>query len=402
MAGHQTIAIQVNRKTITTITLKQLTSILSIYPDEPLTDRKFFLKVIEKGFMTIQEIKAECSVINIPWQLFLLSPTKLYSTIKQIEEKRKAKFSQRLIANREGNGLGISLRIADRVIALQEYAKTKVKNNNHFCGSLKAIPQTRRCLYIIDYFGIDPDKLHGRAKGAVLEYLIERFEVKNIRVSRGVLSNKIIPNAKEITATYRKSSGFIVHDDRVPYIFLPSEVNEMNETAGRQILTLISLIVLLGVDEFNYCVNGNLEANFHSKAIISTAFEIASEMLLPLSVTEALQSKAIGPELRDELATNYMLTPSAVAVTLWKRGFINSEQELQELLAAAPTIIPRPSFPRNAKMETSVKKFCGLSTGTELLHDIRVGAINSIPAQYLLFGHIDKKHFATLKLEIGL
>lgn len=396
------ITIQANRKIITTITESQLVDILSIYPDEPLTNRAFFQKAVETSCITIHEIQAECDVLNIPWQLFLLSSPKLADAIKQIKSKRTAKFDKRLIASRDGNGRGISLRIADRVIAFQEYAKSNVSEDNAYCGLLIKIPQSKRAAHIIDYFEIDPNKLHGRTKGRVLDYLIEKFEAKNIRVSRGVLSNKIIPNAKEITATYRKSSGFIVHDNRVPYAFLPSEVSEINETAGRQILTLISLVVLAGLDEFNYYINGDLETHFQAKKILNIAFEIAGEVLLPLDVTDALKGAEITPKLRDELAIEYMLTPSAIAVTLWRRGLIESEEGLEDLLDAAPTITPHPSFPRSAKIETSVKKFCGVATGTELLHDIRVGAIRSIPAQYLLFGHVDKGHFARLKSEIGL
>lgn len=396
------VVIKANRKTVGTITHAQLSEILSIYPDEPLTDRAFFQKATKNLSLTINEIRAECDVLNIPWQMFLLKPAKLSQTIDQINEKRNAKFSKRLIANRDGNGRGISLRIADRVIALQEYAKGNISNQNNYCGSLVKVPQARRSTYIVDYFEIDRSKLRGRAKTLVLDYLIEKFEAKNIRVAQGVLSNKVIPNAKEITMTYRKSSGFIVHDEYVPYVFLPSEVSEVDETAGRQILTLISLITLVGLNEFNCYINGDLEAHFQAKTILRVAFEIASEILLPISVTQALRGTIITARLRDELAVEYMLTPSAVAVTLWKRGLIDNEEKLRELLDAAPTVTPRAPFPRNAKMETSVRKFCGKTTSTELLRDIRTGVINSIPAQYLLFGHVDKRHFAALKSEIGL
>lgn len=400
--NQQIISIRASRKEVTTITLNQLMDIFTIYPDEPLLERAFFQKAQEKSSLTINEIKSECDKLNIPWQLFLLEPGKLNSTIQALKQKRRAKFNERQITNRDGNGRGVSLRIADRVIALQEYAKANIDTDNDYCGSLNGKPQAEWVDYILDYFEIDQDRLKGKSKASTLDYLIEKLEAKNIRVARGVLSNKIMPSASEITSTYKKSSGFIVHDDQLPYVFLPNEVSEATETAGRQILTLLSLVILLGKGEHNVFVNGDLEVQYQSKQILRQAFEVAGEILFPVSASDELRGTQITPEKRDELAAEYMLTPSALVVTLRRRDVIESDDAMQELLESISYVSGKANFARTPKMETSVKKFCGNKTASEIISDITNGKLTSIPAQYLLFGHIDKKHFAKFKSGLGL
>lgn len=400
--SEQKITICANRRVVKAVTVGQLIDIVKIYADERLIDRVFFQNALEKSTITVNEIKTECNKLNMPWQLFLLEPTKLTDTINSIKNKRKAKFNEKLIANRDGNGRGISLRIADRVIALQEYAKGNVNIHNSFCGSMKELSQGEGVGHIINHFDIDQDRLHGRSKASTLDYLIKKFEAKNIRVARGVLSNKIMPKSPELAATYRKSSGFIIHDEKIPYIFLPSEVSEQTEATGRQILTLLSLIVLVGKEEHNIYVNGDLETSYQSKQILKEAFEIAGEILLPRSVTDQLHSEVIDATKRDELAVEYMLTPSALVVTLRNRNVLESDESMRELLESIPMHGTGRTIARNPTMDTSVRKFCGNTTATEVMRDITHGNLKSIPAQYLLFGHVDKKHFAKFKEGIVL
>lgn len=398
-----TITIRAHSKIITTMTTDQFLDIFDIYPDENLAERPFVHDTLESLNTTITALKKECNTLNIPWQLFLLSPTKLATTINSIKEKRNAKFDERLIANRDGDGRGVSLRIADRVIALQEYAKSNIEGPNDFNGSLLKLSNTECAMQILSWFDIDQTRLHGSSKQSTLEYLIDKLEAKNIRVARGVLSNKIMPTSPQIAATYKKSSGFIVHDNNLPYVFLPNEVSERTESTGRQILTLISLLVLVGKGEHNIFVTGDLEMQYRSRQSLSDAFDIAGKILLPEVVTRALHGQIVDENKRDELAAEYMLTPSALVVTLRKRDVIENNEAMQALLDSIPT---RPnigtSFARTPKMETSVRKFCGKATATEVMNDITSAKLSSIPAQYLLFGHVDKKHFAKFKAGIGL
>lgn len=102
----------------------------------------------------------------IPWQLFFLSKDKLDDTISKINDKRKAKFDKKLIASRDNTtGGGVSLRIADRLIALQEFARESVAVENAFCGSLKNLHRDKWAKHIIDYFEIDISILGSGNKG---------------------------------------------------------------------------------------------------------------------------------------------------------------------------------------------------------------------------------------------
>lgn len=342
----------------------------------------------------------------IPWQLFFLSNDKLEGTIDKINAKRKAKFDKKLIASRDNTtGGGVSLRIADRLIALQEFAKESVTVDNPFCGSLKNLHRDKWAKHIIDYFEIDISILRSGNKGRTLDKLITRIEAKNIRIARGVLDNNnmLLPVASTSRQVYRKSSGFVVKDEKVPYVFLPNELND-NETAGRQILTLFVLLILIGNDQYDLYLSGELEMYIKGQKKLQQAFGVATEILLPFSETEQYSGIKITATIVEELSSKYMLTPSAVIVTLSQRGFVATEAQKQQLQDALTASLPDtpPAPKRAANIDNAVKKLCGAATTTDLISAIEAKSLGSIRAQYLIFGRVDKLRFAKFKATVGL
>lgn len=343
----------------------------------------------------------------IPWQLFFLDDKKLGETIGKINDKRKAKFDKKLLASRNNTSEGgVSLRIADRLIALQEFANEHVTDNNGFCGALKSLHRDKWAKCIIDYFEIDTPALTSGNKGKTLDRLIACFEAKNIRVARGVLDNNnmLLPVAKTIRQVYRKSSGFVVKDNKVPYVFLPNELND-NETAGRQILTLFVLLILIGNDQYDLALNGELELFVNGQKALQQAFGVATEILLPFSATEQYIGIDITTGIVDDLSGKYMLTPSAIVVTLRQRGFVTTDTQKQKLLddirnasPATDTKIPK----RAANIDNAVKKWCGTATTTDITRAIDTKSLGSIRAQYLIFGRVDKLRFARFKARVGI
>lgn len=321
--------------------------------------------------------------------------------MKSVQSRRHAKFDGKLIANRHASGEGISLRIADRLIALQEFSASNVAIKNSYCGSLNGIHRDIWPSSVIEYFEIDTEKLASGQKEKTLEYLIGQLEKKNVRVSRGVLSNKLLPMANDIRTTYRKSSGFALKDDAVPFIFLPNELSD-SETHGRQILTLLSILVLIGLDEYNMYITGQLELSHRTNKTLSQAFGVAGEILLPFSETDKLQDQDITETIRNNLAAKFMLTPSAVTVVLQQRGLIKNSDEYEKLLETRKTADPGSIHRRNPKIDNAVKKFCGQATNTDIITGIKTGTLDSSRAQYLIFGRIDKLRFEQYKANLGI
>lgn len=343
----------------------------------------------------------------IPWQLFFLTQDKLDDTIVKINDKRKAKFDKKLLASRANTSeWSVSLRIADRLIALQEFAQEFVTANNAFCGALKGLHRDEWAKFIIDYFEIDTSILSSGNKGKTLDRLIAYVEAKDIRVARGVLDNNnmFLPVAKTIRQVYRKSSGFVVKDDRVPYIFLPNELND-NETSGRQILTLLVLLCLIGNDQYDLALSGELELIIQGKKKLQQAFGVATDILLPFSATKRYDGTNITASIVDELSGRYMLTPSAVIVTLRQRGLIATDTQKQKLLDNIKIASPdggAKTPKRAANIDNAIKKWCGGATAGDIIGAIEVKSLGSIQAQYLIFGRVDKLRFARFKAKVGI
>jgi len=372
-------------------------AILDIYPDEKLYERKVFTTALETGSLTYQDLVKECEVLHLPWQIFLLKDEKVLAEIAKIDTLRKSKFDLGKVANRAGSGQRVSMRLLDRIIALQQFGKEKVTQQNAYCGALQSVSRDQWIPHIVEYFGIDTQKFHSLNKEKALEYLIGCLETKNVRVSRGVLSNKILPASRELQKAYRQSSGFVVQDQALPYIFLPNEINR-DETAGRQLYTLISLLLLVGLGEYNILVSSDFAARVNGDRITRRIHGAVTELLLPFEATNLYRNQLIDAGVRDDLATNYKLTPTAVVITLLQRGVITSD-ECEALLAS---IAPKPASSdnvhfNNPKLTTSIQKFCGKFTNENIVVALSDKSLNTTRAQYLLFGHIDKKRFHDFK-----
>jgi hypothetical protein len=121
-------------------------------------------------------------------------------------------------------------------------------------------------------------------------------------------------------------------------------------------------------------------------------------MLLPFEATDNYKDKNIDASVRDELSSSYNLTPTAVVITLSDRGLITAS-ECENLLKS---IVPKPpsnnTYFRGPKLTTSVEKFCGKITNSNIINGLAEHTLKATRAQYLLFGHIDKVRLHKFKV----
>lgn len=385
-----------NGKKSTEIETSSIRGLLGIYSEENLINRSIFKKAIEDDLIEFKDLKNESSKILIPWQLFFLNTINLKKELEHINKTRLDKVSPKLIAKRKGAGNITSKRIIDRLIRLQNYiCENNNTLHNPFCGSLVGKKDKEVIEHILSFFSIDLNTFRGyKNKATSLEYLIKKIESKNINISQGVLTNKMLPTWQVVeNSVYKNTSGFVIKDDKIPFIFLPSEINP-DETDGRQIYTLIYLLILIGLNEYNYFI----ERDFKTKAIKATGkqsmlYRLTSELLLPKEFTDTLKGEEITPEIRDDLSFKYKITPTAFLVTLRIRKIITKEEYINLL----PPEYKKPKQKKNNMhapgIETSVRKFCGKYSFDVINSAIKSGAIQSIHAQYLLFGGVNKKGY---------
>lgn len=368
--------------------------ILSMYPEEGLMHRPVFEDAFINGYIDYENLAKESRVIFIPWQMFFLSLKNLEKELKQIEDLRQYKFSAKFFTKRSAAGNITSKRIIDRLIRLQNFVVSNYDlSKNGFCGLLKNKTKEQGVKDILDFFDLDIKDFRSKSKEYAFEYLMNQVSSKNINISRGVLRGGVLPQIQGINSVYRNTSGFVIKDECIPFIFLPDEVNP-DEVAGRRIYTLLYLIACIGLGDYNFFIESDFKASvLKAQGLDDLKHNIVSELLLPSEVTEKLKKTEITKVTIDSLASRYKMTPTAVVVTLRKRGVIRTKDEYGSLLPEPYKPQLRKIKMRHAKIATSVKKFCGERAFDFVNIGIAGKTLNSSQAQYLIFGRIRKKDY---------
>lgn len=379
--------------------------VLSIYPEEQLVDRRFFIEAFSNGYLSYKGLMDECDSMLIPWQMFFLNPTNLKKQLENIEKNRKSKFRKSFFTKRESAGKVTSKRIIDRLIRLQDYITNNFKqqlSKHPFCASMKG-KTTDECIKIFtDSFDINMDTFRGKSQiDTALEYLIEKIESKNINISRGVLKGGVLPELKGAGTVYKNTSGFVIKDENIPFIFLPDDLNP-DEAFGRRIYTLVYLLVSIGIDEYDFYIESNFKASaLKTKGSEAKRHKITTAILLPEAETEKLRGTGVTQTEIANLSKTHKITPTAVVVTLKRRGVINQE-EYESLLPTPGGLPKNKSKGRRPNIDTAVRKFCGLQSFGYLNQGIKSGALGGIEAQYLLFGRVNQKQYKNYRQKVNI
>ncbi len=373
--------------------------VLNIYPEEEFAKRKLVAEALHKREIEYQVLKAEAAKMILPWQMFFLDRPAVDAELTRIESLRH-KVATKVAAKRAGRGNVTSRRILDRLIRCQTYiTDNHALPKNKFCGSLKGRSVDDAVERICRDLDINMSFFRSRNKEGALAYLIEKIEAGQINVCQGVLANKILPALSDSRSVYKNTSGFVIRDDSVPFIFIPSEVSP-DEREGRQIFTLLYLLVLIGLEAYEYQIEKDFKISMLSAAgRQKTAYSIVAEFLLPAAVTEPLRGIAVTADARDKLARQYKLTPSAVVLILRKRGILD-QREYNSLLP--PTAPPVKSKGRTPSIELSVRKFNGKYAFDYVNRDFAAAKITPVQTQYLLFGSINKSGFRKYRSKLGI
>jgi hypothetical protein len=390
--------LKAGRKHSTDLNNNVFNAILNLYPDEKLSEQKDFSEAIDRDYITISKLKNMAGKIHIPWQLFLLGEIELQDEINHIEKQRKDKFPDQIteIDKRSGQGYVTSRRIIDRQIRVQKFVSENISKECDFIGVLAGKNHEESVQYIVEYFSIDIMKFRNEdsAKDS-LEYLISKIHKKgNINVSRGVFSNGILPSITGVRKVYKNTSGFVLSDMNIPFIFLPDEINP-EENYYRQIYTLLYLLVIIGLNEYQYSIDfgfsfkKNKENRKYRKI-----HNIVSNFLLPTEETDDIDD-SIEKEDINKLKDDFKISYSAVLNILKIRKKISKpiydSLELSKYTSRPMEIPSLSNFFRSALISTSVNKFCGSVSFGYINSSIKNKKITPIQAQLVMFGRVRKK-----------
>ena len=394
-----------NKEKATEIDNDVITQILNMYPEENLIERTVFKEALERGTIEFKDLRNESDKILIPWQMFLLEPEILKRELSHIDKQRSDKISDKLFSKRKGEGDITSKRILDRLIRLQNFiCENSQMSQNEYCGSLVGKKDNECIGHIVSYFEINLEIFRSKNKNEALAYLISKIQNKGINISQGVLANKMLPAWQVVgNELYKNTSGFVIKDEKVPFIFLPSEISP-NEVDSRQIYTLIYLVFLIGLNEYDILIEKDFKAKaINAKGVQARLYKLTSELLLPSEHSDKLNGSDIDEALRDSLASKYKMSATAIVVTLRIRKIISAGQY--------KTLMP-PEYVKNKNnskqpmsspaIENSVKKFCGKYSFDLVNTNIKNGTLTSVQAQYLLFGSVNKKNFKKYRMRLKI
>ncbi len=386
---------------------KTIEILLNFYPEEKLAEHEVFRNAFSKGSITLNELKDICEKIHLPWQMFLLDSTNLKRELENIEKNRLDKFPKDLLTihKRKGKGETTSKRIIDRQIRIQSFVASQLDEAFvcDFSGSLKSKNVQDAVGQIISYFGIDINLFRSQETAEKSKnYLIGKVQSKgNINVSQGVRTNGILPEIRNTLELFRNTSGFVVKDKKIPFIFLPSEINP-DENHFRQIYTLIYLLVVIGTEEYSHAIESYSFKKIKDDKKFKLMNDIVSEFLLPKTVTDSLKIEDLDKDLINKIKEQYKISYTAILFILRFRKKIDKDiQESLKLPERESGVLQEiKKWFNHPHISTSVKKFCGDIAFDKVNTAIKNSTIYPNQAQMIIFGRFRKDKWSDYKLKI--
>lgn len=376
--------------------------LLSFYPEENLLERPVLARALERGEIKKAHLQLEANINFIPWQMFLLTRTRLQHHLRWIERERKDKIQVAQISSRSGSAGPTPYRLIDRYIRTQNFliGRGGLKPNR-FNGSLVGLETAEAVAAIEKHFGIDRAALWSKStKERALEYLVERTESGQVNVALGASEARLVPSSKNHRALYKNVSGFCIKDARVPFVFVNMNMADEEEPVGRRLYTLLLLVTLIGLGVYAVTRDwrpGRTPARAR-EPYLPIAHRIVSEFFIPIAALDAYRGRRITPAIIDELAGKHKLTPSAVIFRLWKDKFITTDE--RDALTQPSVLIK--SRARSPRIETAVRKVNGGLVVSAVNAAFSGGAITPNQAQYILFGRVRRPTWQKYRAAMGL
>ena len=278
----------------------------------------------------------------------------------------------------------------------QEFLKKRVllaTDDNPYIGSIaklikKGLPKKEIADEVRAYFGINLIEMRKLSKDDVLSYVCKKAEEKEIFISMS--SYNYMPQNLDSDLGL---SGLCVRDKKVPYIFVNTrdgdEKPKILETSGRQILTVISMLVCVGINKFLLSTKTGKSSNTDYKRIYS----IASEILIPSSELNVIKINNLSD--LTSWARVLKVTPSMLLICLVNAGKISrklANTYLESLREVVKEVTPKR---RQALPINGYKKYNGERFSKEIVGAYKNNKITEGETKNLLFrkGKMDNNLF---------
>jgi len=363
---------------------------LSLLDLSPIQEYKDYLDAVTNNEITFENLKILATKAGVPYPLFFapkaIVDKQLADKDKNIFEKIPSKNEMRMSSRGKMELKDIEVIVKD-LSRKQDFLKSRIlpqTKANTFIGSVASkikdnTPLEKIATDIRDYLGIDLFKLRNGSKEKVLQYICACAENKDILISFS--SANFMPQkiSKQV-----EFSGICIKDKKFPYIFINTRDDEKKpkilETAGRQIFTLLTMLVYIGMGEF-------ILSNKSGKAKddpFKKAFSIAGEIIIP---KEDLVGVSISNlEQLKQKAYFFRVTPSMLLYRLQENkiispGVANAYRQTlaQEVKKAEPIHRHQPL------QKNGYGKYNGERFSREVVKAFKSNSISQIEVKNILF-----------------
>ncbi|HEY1019267.1 MAG TPA: hypothetical protein VGE25_09730 [Sediminibacterium sp.] len=349
-----------------------------------------YQKAISSNTIKLRELKELAERAEVPYPLLFAPLDVVQKQIDDNEQELEKKMATKdeIILNFRGrmkNG-DIALIVKD-IGRKQMFLKNHVlkkHDENLYVGIInkwisEGVRTDQIATKIREYFLIDLLEFRKYSKEKALMYLRDKIESKNIFIS--VSSFRYMPQviSREIAL-----SGFGVKDKHFPFIFLNTREGDEKpliiESEGRQIFTLISMLVSIGQNIFVLSSKkGQTKAQENKKI-----YSLAAEVLIPNNELKEVQLENL--EKLKEKAHFFKVTPRMLLTCLLdaKRIELVNYQRFVSTLDAELSKMGKQQG-RLAKPTTGYRKYNGEKFSREVVKAFNAGNVSKEDFKKIVF-----------------
>ena len=375
--------------------------LLNFYPEENLLSRRLLSEALTRGTIAKLDLQREANTLFIPWHMFLLTPENLRAQLVNIERTRKDRIKIARLSSRGGQDGPPPNRLIDRYIRAQAFLhSTGLCQVNRYNNSLRGKTPLNAVERLSSYFQIDRSEFWQKpTKEAAFEYLMTRIEARQINVALGTSEARLVPTSRNHKVLYRNISGFCLKDDRVPFVFINTNLSDEEEPLGRRIFTLVYLVALVGLGVYTVTRDWRMPLDSSLRDPYSeVAYRITSSFLLPEAAIAPYRGRDITRAIVNDLSGRYKLTPAAVLVRLLREQYISRDQYEALTVPTSPHI----SRLRSPRIDRAVRRLNGRVVCDAVTKAFRSNGITQNQAQYILFGRIRREAWRAYRAQVHL
>ena len=360
-----------------------------------------YKNAITDNEISLSHLKDLSEKADTPYPLFFAPLNIVNKQIKdkenELNQKLPSKKEIRLAFRGKMKSNDIELIVKD-LARKQEFLKRilPMTPENSFVGSVShkiimGVSNKDIAKNIRDYFKIDLNHIRNIPKDDVLNYLFKKAEKKNILIS--LSSYHYMP--QEISKDLYLS-GFCVKDKKFPYIFINTrdgdETPIILETSGRQIFTLIAMIVSIGMNKFVLSMKEGQVKSSSQKRIYS----IVGEILIPENDLTIIKINDVDDIKK--YAKSFKVTPSMLVMRLKESNFMSRDTAnlyLNILYKEIKEIESKKKYYNNTKPVNGFGKYNGERFSHEVVIAHKARKVSLIEAKNILFrkGKMDNTLF---------